>query len=1079
MVTFNPIYSIYVIMMRGYFLRMLFILTLLVTGVIAARAQQPIIEEVDEKDAGLNELVSIKGSGFGTTAAQLQVWFGGAQGSIVSVTDQLIEAKVPAGATFDQVYVTRTSNGLSAHSKPFLLYSFGGNSGIAATNFATQVDFQGQSGLYDLCLCDLNGDGKVDITTANDNDNSIAFFQNGSTVGTFTFPKLATSIAARSLHATCGDLNGDGRPDLIISEGGEGPNLYVLKSNGAYTFTLLTITLTGKKPKRAEINDLDKDGKPEIVVTDQKSGTLIILKNQSTLAAVSFAAPQFIAVPGAATADGLDVGDLDGDNLPDVALSQFLTTSSKVFVLKNTSTPGSISFATPLTLDIGSTVVVVKFGDLDGDRKADIAVTQLLGSSVSVFVNQSTTSTLQFAASVSITTEERPWGMDFGDLDGDGKIDIVTASITKKSITLLNNQSTPGNISFVRTILPTTFINRHVKIGDLDTDGKPDIAFTSIDDNNSSPIVPASKVSIIRNKTCLKPVISPEGPLTICSGFPLQLQSTQDAGATYEWRRDGTVVLTGPNPILNVTLAGSYTVTAIAEGGTCSVLSEAVSVVVAAGTLSGTALPTNNGPVCVGDNLQLSVNDVSATEYKWSGPDNYTATGMNPAPITNFSIEKSGRYELEVYVGGCLAQEASTVVEVVAIPTFSVSASAGNLFCNGSTKTLSLSPISAGFTYKWFESTLGEIAGETGATYIASATGEYFAEVTSLVNPGCQPQQTPAVELIELDLPVANFSTPAEGCVGQPVTFTNQSTSDSRSQVFYTWTFEGTNTSTAESPQYTYTTTGSKLVKLAVSYTGGLCLDEEVKVITINPVPVVSITNDDNRFSICSEESLILGVDGGPYSSYTWSTGETTPTITVSSAGTVTVQVGTATGCIANGSRDIGSFPEPTLTISAEPEEISLGTSSQLLASGLVSYTWSPAETLSDASIPNPIARPLQSTLYTVSGTDNNGCEGESSIEVKIKGENIVTLLNPSNSFSPNGDAQNQFWTIENILTFSQCGVSIYDDKGIKVFESKPYLNSWDGTSNGTQLPQGVYYYIIRCDGQENAPRTGSITLLR
>lgn len=1044
-----------------------------------AYAQQPIIEQVDKKDAGFNELVSIKGSGFGTVPAQLQVWFGGAQGSIVTASDQLIEVKMPAGATLDQVYVTRTSNGLSAHSKPFMLYSFGGNSSIAASNFAAQVDFQGQSGLYDLCLCDLNTDGKVDVATANDNDNSIAFFQNGSTVGTFTFPKLATSIAARSLHATCGDLNGDGRPDLIISEGGEGPNLYVLRNNGAYTFTLLTVTLTGKKPKRAEIGDLDNDGKPEIVVTDQKSGTLIILKNQSTLAAISFAAPQFITVPGAATADGVDVGDLDGDKLPDVALSQFLTTSSNVFVLKNTSTPGSISFAAPLTLNIGNTVVAVKFGDLDGDRKTDIAVTQLLGSCISVFLNQSSSTALQFSTPTVIPTEERPWGIDLGDLDGDGKVDVVTASITKKSLTLLNNQSSPGTLTFVRTILPTTFINRHVKIGDLDTDGKPDIAFTSIDDNNSSPVVPASKVSVIRNRTCLKPVISPEGPLTICSGFPLQLQSSESGGATYEWRRDGTVVLSGTNPSLSVTLAGSYTVTVIAEGGTCSVLSDAVVVTVAAGALTGTAVPTNNGPVCVGDNLQLSVNDVGGTEYRWSGPDNFSATGLSPAPITSFSIEKSGRYELEVYVSGCLAQEASTVVDLVAIPTFSVSASAGNLFCNGSTKTLSLSPVSAGFTYKWFENTLGELVGETSATYVASASGRYFAEVTSLVNPGCQPQQTPAVELIELDLIVADFTVPAEGCVGQPVTFTNQTSSDSRSQAFNTWTFEGTSTSTAESPTYTYSTTGTKSVKLSVSYTGGLCTDEETKTITINPVPTVSITNEDNRFSICPEESLLLGVAGGPYASYAWSTGETTSTASVSSAGTVTVQVETATGCLANGSQVIGSFPAPTLTVSAQPEEISLGTSAQLSATGLVTYTWSPSETLSDATIPNPIANPMQSTLYTVSGVDNNGCEGESSVEVKIKGEDIVSLLNPANSFSPNGDAQNQFWTVENILTFSQCTVSIYDDKGVKVFEAKPYLNSWDGTSNGAQLPQGVYYYIIRCDGQENAPRTGSITLLR
>lgn len=1052
---------------------------LMVFGEIIVMAQQPVITEVNKSTAGFNEVVTVKGSNFGASAAQVQVWFGAAQGSIVSITDQLMEVTVPAGATYDQIYVTKTSNGLSTHSSPYLLYSFGGTPGILAANFSAQVDFQGQSGLYDICLCDFNSDGKVDIASANDNDNSIAFFQNGSVVGTFTFPKLAVPIAARSLHLTCGDLNGDGRSELIISEGGEGANLFILKNNGAYSFTLSTVNLTGKKPKRAEVADLDGDGKPDLIVTDQKSGTLTILKNQSTLATLSFAAPQFVTIPGATTTDGLDVADLNGDGRPEVVLSQFLTTNSNVFILKNTSNPGSISLDVPLQLTIGSTVVSIKLGDLDGDKKTDIAVTQLLGSRISAFLNQSTTTTLQFAAPVVLPTDERPWGLDIGDLDGDGKAELITTSITKKSITILNNLSTPGNLSFTQTLLPTTFINRHIKIGDLDTDGKPDIAFTSIDDNNSSPAVPASKVSIIRNRTCLKPSISPEGPLTICSGFPLQLKSSQSGGATYEWRRDGVVVSSGVNAFFDVTLAGSYTVTAIAETGSCSQISNPVNVTIGTGSATGTAVANNNGPVCFGDNLQLSVNDVGATEYRWSGPANYTGTGLNPPAILNFSSEKSGRYELEVYVGTCLAQKTFTVVETISIPTFSLSTSGGNLFCNGSTKSISLTPTTAGFTYKWFENTLGEIAGETASSFVASATGNYYAEITSLLNPGCQPQQTTPVELVELDLIVANFTAPAEACVGQSISFSNQTTSDSRSTPLYTWTFEGTNTSTAVNPQYTYTTMGTKTVKLAVSYTGGLCPTEVSKAVIINAVPTISISQEENIFSICPEGSLVLSVSGGPYTAYSWSTGVTTPTASISEPGTVSVEVTTSNGCVASDTQLISKLAEPIVTVIAEPAEISLGTSSQLTASGLITYAWTPAESLSDATIANPIASPLQTTTYTVTGNDVNGCTGEGSIEIAIKGEDIVSLLNPANSFSPNGDAQNEFWTIDNILTFTQCAVSIYDEKGMKVFEAKPYLNSWDGTSKGTQLPQGVYYYIIRCDGQESTPRTGSITLVR
>src|SRR5690606_23453740 len=179
--------------------------------------------------------------------------------------------------------------------------------------------------------------------------------------------------------------------------------------------------------------------------------------------------------------------------------------------------PGTISMGPVTTQSIGSSVVNIRAGDFDGDSKADIAVTQLLSPAVAIFLNQSTTSSIAFASPKSFLTEERPFGLDIGDLDGDGKTDIVVASLTKKFITVLNNESTAGNLVFQTLVKGTTFINRHVNIGDLDGNGKPDVAFTSIDDNNNA--IPASRVSVFRNKHCLVPEITPEGPLSVCSGF--------------------------------------------------------------------------------------------------------------------------------------------------------------------------------------------------------------------------------------------------------------------------------------------------------------------------------------------------------------------------------------------------------------------------------------------------------------------------------------------------------------------------------------------------------------------------------
>jgi gliding motility-associated-like protein len=168
--------------------------------------------------------------------------------------------------------------------------------------------------------------------------------------------------------------------------------------------------------------------------------------------------------------------------------------------------------------------------------------------------------------------------------------------------------------------------------------------------------------------------------------------------------------------------------------------------------------------------------------------------------------------------------------------------------------------------------------------------------------------------------------------------------------------------------------------------------------------------------------------------------------------------------------------------IAASPDNIIEGETSQLNAEGLLDYTWSPVATLSSSTIANPVAQPLATTEYTVTGKDNNNCTGTGTIVVTVKGESIVTKLTPKNFFSPNGDGHgnSDYWIVDKITEYPQCGVTVYDDKGIKVFEAKPYNNDWDGENlNGKRLPEGVYFYVIRCDGEESVPKSGSITLLR
>lgn len=1038
----------------------------------------------------MEELITIQGSFFGNDFTKLAATFGASRGTILLATDQLMVVSVPSGTTYNTIGVTNLTNGLTGYTNAQFLLNFKGTAGFDPAKLQGQFDFPAgaptKEGLYDLCLCDFDGDKKVDVATANDNTSFVNIFPNNSTPGTVAYPsKIALNIASRSLHIKCGDLNGDGKPDLVATESGATDKVFIMKNNssgtGNFAFSApLIVTLAGKRPKRIEIADLDLDGKPEVVLTSQGNNSVNVLVNQSSLGAISFSpiAPISIVIPGAASTEGLAVEDLNGDKRPEIVTSQFQT-NSDIYVIANTSSPGSISAGAIKTVTVGVPIKNIKVGDLDGDRKPDIAYTKLTSSEVGLLLNQSTSTALNFSNAPSVATDVTPWGIDLGDLDGDGKADIVVASITKKSITILNNKSVTGSLSFTRFVQPTTYINRHVNVCDVDIDGKPDIVFTSIDDNNLNVV--ASKVSVFRNSTCMIPEVTPPGPLDVCADLALQLVATMGGGVSYEWTNTTTsTTVTGTN-VFTPAVSGDYYVTAISEGGACKKISNTVKVTVSPGTAADPA-PINNGPVCLGQTLVLQVsNDLGAGyTYLWTGPDNYQSTGINPTPITNFQLKNAGIYNVSVRTSsGCIARREATLVQAVDLPDFSVSFSGSSFICQPDFKSLSVFPSVAGFTYQWYEKTSGLIAGATATTLLRNTSGEYYYEAKSS-NPGCPVTTSKSSILTVVVPPVAAFTMPASACRGQEVAFVNQSVSDPQTTATYLWNFGDGMTSTDQNPTHIYSTAASFSVSLVVSYPSNACPVTVTKPITITTAPAVSITAPNNSFEVCSGGSLVLGVST-TFSYYLWNTGATTPTITVTSAGDYSVEVTATNGCELKAIQTVAALPAPVITISATPEEITEGESSQLSASGLLNYSWQPAESLNTPDQAETVATPLISTTYTVTGTGGNGCEGEASIEIKVKGESTVSKLEPSNFFSPNGDAVSQYWVVGKIEDYPQCKVTIYDDKGVKVYDAKPYENNWDGTYNngGKRLPDGVYYYIIRCDGEENVPRTGSITLLR
>jgi gliding motility-associated-like protein len=101
-----------------------------------------------------------------------------------------------------------------------------------------------------------------------------------------------------------------------------------------------------------------------------------------------------------------------------------------------------------------------------------------------------------------------------------------------------------------------------------------------------------------------------------------------------------------------------------------------------------------------------------------------------------------------------------------------------------------------------------------------------------------------------------------------------------------------------------------------------------------------------------------------------------------------------------------------------------------------------------------------------------NGCLNSASFSLQV-----IDKVGITNLFTPNGDGYNEFWRIFHIEKLLPCSVSVYNRSGVEVYSTTSYLNDWDGTYRGRPLPEGTYYYILKCN--DGKVKKGAVTIIR
>lgn len=235
-------------------------------------------------------------------------------------------------------------------------------------------------------------------------------------------------------------------------------------------------------PSDLQGQDIDGDGKPDLVVhmSAGQGDSLAVYRNTSTGGRLSFARRVNVGYVYFPTFGGFAINDLDGDGRPDVVMP---TNDELVKVIRNTSSPGLVSFEKEYLIPAGRGTQKTVITDFDNDGKNDIAVTAFTDYSVCVMRNTSVPGSLSFGATQNYDASVPVTGIAAGDLDGDGLKDIVVCAddISTGNILLFHNTSVRGKISFasfVSVSVPgVSFAASFISIVDFDMDGKPDIVF--------------------------------------------------------------------------------------------------------------------------------------------------------------------------------------------------------------------------------------------------------------------------------------------------------------------------------------------------------------------------------------------------------------------------------------------------------------------------------------------------------------------------------------------------------------------------------------------------------------------------
>ncbi|MBL8748507.1 MAG: VCBS repeat-containing protein [Planctomycetes bacterium] len=333
---------------------------------------------------------------------------------------------------------------------------------------------------------DFDGDGDREVIVGSDLNTQVSVLGADDPAAATMKLEATIDIGAPVAQIEAGDLDLDGRPDLVVSTSGGLRVLRNVSTGSGYAFVTPagtpTILGTATAPFGATIGDFDRDGNRDIAVCDSVGGGLHIFRGTNT----PFVFLPEIVIPLGGKPLDVVAADFTGDRLVDLAVSR--EDMADIVILRNTTPTSGLAPTDPgfenfLSVPVGQSPLYLITSDFNLDGRADLVVSNGDSGSVTVLYGQATGFTGQ-----SFPAGTGPTALLAQDLTNDGLPDILVASLVSGDFRVMVGDGKGGFP--LLPVFPGTWGASNAVLQDMTKDGLPDLLISSLI---------TERVSLVRN----------------------------------------------------------------------------------------------------------------------------------------------------------------------------------------------------------------------------------------------------------------------------------------------------------------------------------------------------------------------------------------------------------------------------------------------------------------------------------------------------------------------------------------------------------------------------------------------------